>query len=214
MSPLASFLADQVASGVQRIGQIEIRSANGRAPYHLCHAGDVEIDDLERHEGPQQAREISTWSEHGDYRFLKASNNLRRGWRMKLADAEELRQALDGFYPAAVGLWRAKLRGGCAPQNLRDKLGRQTGMYRSAGNLSNEGAQRLVHETCGPARQCAKRILWQLDDTTPLEDCEAARYRGIAAEVPEKQAIPLLCREACNHFVAECRKTAKNEANR
>jgi hypothetical protein len=25
------------------------------------------------------------------------------------------------------------------------------------------------------------------------------------------EAIPLLCREACNHFVAECRKAAKAE---
>jgi hypothetical protein len=44
-----------------------------------------------------------------------------------------------------------------------------------------------------------------------LDDNEASRYNGIPGMVPESEAIPLLCREACNHFVAECRKAAKAE---
>lgn len=211
MSPLAKFIAEQVASGVHRIGQIEIRSENGQAPYQLCHADDVKAANLATHEGPARARELSTWGEDGDYRFSKASTNLRRGWRMMLADAEELRQALDGFYPAALGLWRAESRGENVAQDLREKLGRQTGMYKFAGKISDPGAQRLVREVCGPTHQCAKRILWQLDGETPLEDSEASRYRGIVGELPEDEAIPLLCREACNHFVAECRKVSKRE---
>jgi len=211
MSPLATFIAEQVASGVRRIGQIEIRSDNGAAPYRLCHADDVDATGLETCEGPARARELSTWGEDGEYRFAKACTNLRRGWLMILADAEELRAAIDGFYPAALGLWRAESQGQSTVQNLRDKLDRQTGMYKFARNVSDDGAQRLVREICGPAHQCAKRILWQLDEQTPLEDSEASRYRGIPGDIPTQEAIPLLCREACNHFVAECRKVSKQE---
>ena len=84
-------------------------------------------------------------------------------------------------------------------------------MYRFARNISDSGAQELVRTVCGPAHQCAKRILWQIDAATPLEDSEASRFNGIPGNVPENEAIPLLCREACNHFVAECRRVAKVE---
>ena len=96
-------------------------------------------------------------------------------------------------------------------QNLRDKLNRQTGMYRFARSISDDGAQELVRKVCGPAHQCAKKILWKIDDATPLSDSEASRFNGIPGVLPENEAIPLLCREACNHFVAECRKRAKAE---
>jgi sirohydrochlorin cobaltochelatase len=96
-------------------------------------------------------------------------------------------------------------------QTLRDKLNRQTGMYRFARSISNEGAQKLVQRVCGPAHQCAKKILWQIDADTPLEESEASRFNGIGSGLAEPHAIPLLCREACNHFVAECRKESKKE---
>jgi hypothetical protein len=84
-------------------------------------------------------------------------------------------------------------------------------MYRFARTISDAGANALVEKVCGPAHQCARRILWRLDADTPLADNEASRYNGIPGGTPENQAIPLLCREACNHFVAECRKAAKAE---
>jgi len=128
---------------------------------------------------------------------------------MVLADAEELRQALDQFYPAGVGLLLAQRNGTLETENLRDKLGRQSGMFRIARNISDAAAQRLVREVCGPAHRCAKRILWQIDANTPMEESEASRYDGIPDGVPETAAIPLICREACNHFVGECRRVAK-----
>lgn len=39
-----------------------------------------------------------------------------------------------------------------------------------------------------------------------------ARYNGIPGSLPESEALPLLCREACNHFVSECRKLSKTES--
>jgi hypothetical protein len=216
---LSSELQQWLQSGIHRLGEIEIRADVSDCPIVICHAQDADklaspgFGGLMLHEGPAAARAISTHDEEGGYRFAKAQTNLKRGWVMVLRNAEELLQALDQFYPAAVGLAAALRNGTLEVEQLRDKLQRQTGMYRYARNISDQGAQRLVRDVCGPAHQCAKRILWQLDAATPLDDSEASRFNGIPGNVPETQAIPLLCREACNHFVAECRKVSKTESD-
>jgi hypothetical protein len=215
--PLAHDLHLRLESGIHRIGEVEILSNLHGHEFVLCHHQDLgsaraeQFGGLDTLHGPDAGREISTWSESGEYRFGKAMTNLRRGWVITLESAEQLRQALDLIYPAAVGLDIAHRRGTLHIEHLRDKLNRQTGMYRFARGISDAGAQALVRSVCGPAHNCARRILWQLDPDTPLDDSEASRYEGIPGGLPENQAIPLLCREACNHFVAECRKAAKAE---
>ncbi len=214
---VAQKLQDLIQSGIHRIGEIEIQSNTGNPRYRLFHHADSDLiaqpshGGLELHEGPDDAREISTYAEDGTYRFTKGQVNLKRGWLMTLADEEELRLALDQFYPACVGLFIAGKDGILEIETLREKLNRQTGMYRFARTVSDAGAQKLVQEVCGPAHQCAKKILWKIDPETPLDDSEASRFNGIPGDIPETEAIPLLCREACNHFVAECRKVAKAE---
>jgi sirohydrochlorin cobaltochelatase len=214
---IANQLRNLIQSGVHRMGQLEIQTTAPNNHYILCHHEDVafsaqpDFGGLELHEGPADARDLSTYAEDGTYRFTKGQTNLMRGWVMTLADENELRLALDQFYPACLGLFLAEKNGILEVENLRDKLNRQTGMYRFARSISDAGAQRLVQEVCGPAHQCAKKILWKLDPETPLDDSEASRFNGIPTPGPENEAIPLLCREACNHFVAECRKTAKAE---
>lgn len=215
---LAERLSQAIAGGVRRIGQISIRPDLAGAAYALCHIEDEASDPdlLEVHNGSAAARDISTWAEDGHYRFTKGELSLKRGWLLRLSSTDELKQALDLFYPAAVGLWLASQDGHLEIEHLRDKLNRQTGMYRFARNLSDAGAQRLVREVCGPGNCCVKKILWQIDPVTPLEDSEASRFDGVVGESDRPAAIPLLCREACNHFVAEARKASKaeNEAKR
>lgn len=214
---IAKKLRAFIEAGHHRIGQVEIIRDHACAAYVLCHHQDLEtarspdLTGLTVHQGPDAARDISTYAEDGSYRFAKAGLNLKRGWALKLDDDEQLRQALDLLYPAAVALYRAQLDGTLRVQHMRDKLGRQTGMYKFAGNISDAGAQDLIQRLCGPGHQCAKRILWQLDEHTPLADSEASRFRGICGDIDESEAIPLLCREACNHFVAEARKVSKKE---
>jgi sirohydrochlorin cobaltochelatase len=214
---IALKLQNLIESGIHRIGEIEIQTNVSGDCFILCHWQDSGclreegFGGLEVHEDPCAARDISTYAEDGTYRFTKGQVNLKRGWVMRLRSAEDLRLALDHFYPCAVGLHMARSEGTLEVENLRDKLNRQTGMYRYARTISDAGAQQLVQEVCGPAHNCAKRILWKIDSETPLDDNEASRYNGIPGMVPESEAIPLLCREACNHFVAECRKAAKAE---
>jgi sirohydrochlorin cobaltochelatase len=195
------------------MGQIEIQSNVSGSGYILCHLGDTAADPsgLTVYHGPAAARDLSTYAEDGTYRFTKGQINLKRGWVMFLESEEALRQALDQFYPACLNLFLAQKGGILEIETLRDKLNRQTGMYRFARSISDAGAQKLVTEVCGPAHQCAKKILWQIDPQTPLDDTEASRFNGIPGDLPAAEAIPLLCREACNHFVAECRKAAKAE---
>ena len=214
---IATELQHLVDSGIHQIGQLEIQSDISNECFTIFHIDDLDLSripgtpGLEVFEGPAAARAISTYAPAGTYRCAKGQINLRRGWIMRLANAEELRQALDHFYPAGLGLFLAKRKGTLEIENLRDKLNRQTGMYRFARNVSEEGAQALVQSVCGPAHQCAKKILWQIDGTTPLVPSEASLYNGIPGEAPESEAIPLLCREACNPFVADCRRVAKRE---
>lgn len=214
---IAAQLQNAIRKGIHRMGEIEIQTNVSNFPYALSHwqdAGRVSAADfggLAIHEGPDAAREVSTYAEDGTYRFTKGQVNLKHGWVILLGDEEELRQALDLFYPACLGLFLAHENDSLEVEFLRDKLNRQTGMYRFARNISDAGAQELVRKVCGPAHQCAKRILWKIDEQTPLEDSEASRFNGIPGDLPENEAIPLLCREACNHFVAECRRVAKSE---
>jgi sirohydrochlorin cobaltochelatase len=214
---IAFKLRDLIRSGVHRIGELEIQTDVYGFPYAICHhldwplCSEPAFGGMEVHEGPAHARDLSTYAEDGSYRFTKGQTNLKRGWVMVFEDEEDLRQALDQFYPAAVGLFLAEQGGNLEVEALREKLNRQTGMYRFARTISDAGAQKLVQQVCGPAHACAKKILWQIDAATPLEDSEASRFNGIPGGLPENEAIPLLCREACNHFVAECRKAAKAE---
>ncbi|MEN9975281.1 MAG: hypothetical protein RLZZ282_1287 [Verrucomicrobiota bacterium] len=215
---LTADLESLVKSGVHRMGELEFQPNDSASAYHLCHWRDSEylavpeFGGLVRHDGPKSARDLSIETADGHYRFSKGERNLKRGWVMVLANTDQLRQALDQFYPAGVGLYLAQRRGTLETQNLRDKLERQSGMYRSARHISDAGAQQLVEKFCGPTHRCAKRILWQLDARTPLLKTVASQFLGMPEDTPDGVAIPLLCREACNQMVAECCRVAKAEA--
>ena len=203
-------LQQAIEEGTRQIGQVIILTDVRDSPYALCHIDDREdLTNLETHHTPDVARDISTWADDGHYRFTKGELSLKRGWLILLPDIASVRRAIDLFYPASLGLWVAEKNGDVAIEHLRDKLNRQTGMYKFARNISDEGAQKLVQQVCGPANCCVKNILWQIDENTPLEDSEASRFDGtLNTGTP---AIPMHCREACNHFVSECRKASKAE---
>lgn len=204
---LTKILSDALDSGINQIGQLRIL----RDPIRLHHIDDHDLESLKIHTDPEDAREIGLYSPEGEYRFTKGELSLPTGWIFHLESLADLRRAIDLFYPASLGLWKAWKNDEIRVQNLRDKLNRQTGMYRHSRNVSDQGAQELVQCLCGPANKCVKKILWQIDDEIPLADSEASRFNGIVGEADESTAIPMVCQEACNFFVAEARKKSKAE---
>ncbi|MCF7674837.1 MAG: hypothetical protein K9N23_11605 [Akkermansiaceae bacterium] len=212
-----SDLLQAIKNGRHRIGEIEFRANNSNDRFVICHHADTERSQapdhggLEIHHGPEDSRRLSLYAEDGSYRFLKAQRNLRSGWLMLLESPADLKLALDQFYPAALGLWLAHRRETLEIEHLRQKLDRQSGMYRRAKMLTDEQAQSLVPATCAAAPGCARRILWQISPDQPLAAGPASSATGIADRVPPDEAIPLLCAAPCNHFIAECLATAKKQ---
>jgi len=200
-------LTDALNRGMSQIGQLRIL----QNPLRLHHLDDSDLEALEIHTDPDDAREISLYSDDGNYRFTKGELSLKRGWLFQLENIEDLQRTIDLFYPASLGLWQAHQSGTIRIQNLREKLNRQSGMYRHARNVSDQGTQELVQSLCGPSNKCVKKILWSIDKHLPLEDSEASRFNGIVGEADESTAIPMVCQEACNFFVAEARKKSKAE---
>ena len=184
-------------SGRSGIGEIFISKTDGG--YTLCHAADRDRADLSPYQGAVEAREIARYDDAGKFRPLHSAPTLKRGWELKLSSLDELRLALDFFYPAAIGSASALEKGSLSATPLRELLGRQTGMYRFTNTISDDHAFSMVAKTCA-SKKCLRRILWSLTPEQPLPTDESKAQTG---------AIPLLCLEACPHIVSAARKVAK-----
>ena len=170
-------------------GQVLVRPA---APgYSLSHIEDAGTADLELYEDPQAAREIAKLTEGGEYRPLKSSPNLRRGWEIWVSDARELAVAMNYLYPAGVVHWHLHREGRLEITGFRENAARQSGIYKRIQRLSDRGVQDAARACCEDA-VCLKRTLWDVDDETPLE-----MDRG-GGEIP--------CPEPCSVFVSFARR--------
>lgn len=214
MPDLDQFLSQALDKGFRAIGQVAIlRPYAERGVFAaLCHKDDADTaaanpESLARHHGPDAARIIALEDDHGEYRPLRSAPNLRHGWLLTVESIQDLRLALDFLYPAALGMWRAYREGSLQTQDFRDKLARQTGMYRSANRISNTRARQMLRRLCDPATGCLKKILWKIDPDTPLAVLSPEKFLVMDSGTE----CPLLCQEACNIAVSEARKEARNE---
>lgn len=171
-------------------GQVLIRSGSGGG-YRLRHVDDADASDLTFHEDPRAAREVSKLTESGEYRPLKSSPNLRRGWEIRVKDARELMVAMNYLYPAGVVHWHLRREGKLEVTSYRQNAARQSGIYKRVQRLSDEGVQDAARACCEDA-VCLKRTLWDVDEETPL-----AMERG-RGEIP--------CPEPCSIFVSFARR--------
>jgi sirohydrochlorin cobaltochelatase len=195
-----------VAGGGRLIGEVAIEL--GVEGYRLTHVEDRGRSDLDSYRSPIDARALVRYDAAGEYRPLKSAPGLRRGWELILVGVEGLREALDYFYPAAVGTWFANEETELIAPPLRAVLGRQTGMYRFANNVSDERAQALVGSACASRGGCLKRVCWDLADGQPLTGLPAGELGRAPLTDGE---MPLLCVEACNWLVAKARKVSASE---
>ena len=217
------------------LGQILVQESGGN--FVLSHRDDDTRNPSETFRNAEEAIEIAKYNDAGNYRPLKTAPNLRHGWRMELRTQEELKRALDHFYPGRVAIFAAWQRGQLRTTSLRETLDRQSGMYRIAANISDAQIDDLVAHFCRSNGGCLRTILWKRDQRgaiastklpkqkfdpasdqvqTPSEPGASAFARAPAsAEAPAGRptptTIPLLCQEPCNLLVAACRKVVKRE---
>ena len=202
-------LAEWIAQGARRIGQIHVQTLPAGG-YELRHHADFSLSEthLAAHSDAQAARHLSLYDEAEEYRPLKSAPTLRRGWRLTVRDAAQLRLALDHFYPALTALWLSHLEGKLPPVALRETLNRQTGMYAASKRLQDAEGQELVAAACADSK-CLKRVLWPFAPDQPLEHLDASKTSPPPAPDGAFEEIPLLCQEACNILVAACREVVK-----
>src|SRR5881296_3484523 len=207
------------------VGQIVVQKSDGC--FVLLHRDDEALDHLQVFRSAEDAIEIAKCDDAGNYRPLKTAPNLRHGWRLELDTLEELRCALDYFYPGRLAVFAAWKRDQLQTTPLRETLDRQSGMYRVAAKISDSQIDDLVADFCRSNGGCLRTILWKRDadgaiasTKLPKDKFDPARDQATAANPPGSATpataaipatVPLLCQEACNLLVAECRKVVKGE---
>jgi len=203
MSYLSQAFTEWMVGGGREIGEIHIEPVE--SGFVLSHRDDVSRTDVIAFSGAEAARDLAHFGEDGKFRPLKTAPNLRRGWKLHLADFGELRRALDYFYPAMLGVWLSQRRGRLVAVSLRDTLARQTGMYAVTKKITDAQAQTMIGSFCRTEGGCLKRILWPLAPGVPVTSLPPEKFQ---AEAPA-DTLPLLCHEACNLLVAQARQVVK-----
>jgi sirohydrochlorin cobaltochelatase len=211
-------------------GQIVVQKSDGC--FVLLHRDDETMDQVQTFRDAEDAIEIAKYDDAANYRPLKTAPNLRHGWRLELDTLEQLRRALDYFYPGRLAVFAAWKKGKLQTTPLRETLDRQSGMYRVAAKISDSQVDDLVADFCRSNGGCLRTILWKRDArgtvaSTKLpkekfnpefDQVEASAQAGSSASAkatadrPTPATVPLLCQEACNLLIAECRKVVKGES--
>lgn len=196
--PIEKLVSEWLANGHGRLGQVAIRRSD--EGWEMVHVSDAEkpAGALTAHQGPFAALEISKYNEAGAFRALKGAFDLAPGWVLRLHDLAEVREALDAFYPAALGLWAAHLGGRVRTASLRETLQRQTGIYRITQTLTDAGARNIVENRCWST--CLRVRLWDIDEIPASAHPDTPH--GV---------LPFLCPEACNLLVSDAREEALAE---
>lgn len=210
--PLEKALA-AVLSDKSHFGQLFIQRTN-IGGFVLCHRDDENGAPTQIFRKPEDALEIARHDDTGKYRPLKTAPNLRHGWRLELVDLGGLRRALDYFYPGRLATLAAWTENRLSTTPLRDTLDRQSGMYRVAAKISDEQIDDVVAKFCRSDGGCLRTILWKCDKTaaSPSTKLPPAKFDPTHDQTGRgENTIPLLCQEACNLLVNECRKAVKGE---
>jgi sirohydrochlorin cobaltochelatase len=214
-----------LARGSCCVGEIAIWPSGGGG-FVLSHRDDQERQGLQIFREAGAAMEIAKLDNSGNYRPLKTAPNLRHGWRLEVTTLEKLQCALDYFYPGRLAVFTAWKAERLKTTALRETLDRQSGMYRVAAKISDDQINNVVGDFCRSDGGCLRTILWKRDTSSAVAslrlppakfdpDHDQAQELGGPRSVPKDfgaaTVIPLLCQEACNLLVAECRKIVKME---
>src|SRR5438067_10602560 len=94
-------LARFIREGYKALGELEfVETAAGYRLYHWADRNS--LDEARIYHSAEDARQIAKYDSAGVYRPLKGAPNLPRGWLLELATIDDLKRALDYFYPSAI----------------------------------------------------------------------------------------------------------------
>lgn len=199
----AASLSRHLDAGPLRIGQAVLWGGEGKG-YGLCHEADWGLADelLERLNEPEDVREWARFAADGSYRVLKGARDLRRGWRLIVSTLDDLVLALDALYPALLGQWLAGEQGRLRVVPFRQTLERQTGRFRSARRITEEGVARIVQARCHSL--CLREVLWP----------EGRERDGASRAGGEGMGLVWGCCEACHLLLEDARREALQEGEK
>ncbi|MEM9400319.1 MAG: DR2241 family protein [Verrucomicrobiota bacterium] len=180
--------------GPWKLGQVLVRK-NSDDLFDLCHIDDAGAEGLKETTDRYKVRHWVKMDSDGNYRPLKSEKNLQAGWKLMQLNLKDLMFCLDVIYPTAVANWLYKYANKLRVTPFSETASRQTGMYKVVSTQLTDELQNHVEENLC-AKRCLKLRLWS--------------NSGLEEKFKDSE-IPLLCPEACNIFVAECRKAIKSK---
>jgi hypothetical protein len=182
------FLKNELAQtpAPRRIGEVSIGS-----DLTLCHRDDLDHIDSLREVSLESLTELVKTTPTGEFRPLRSSPDLSRGWKISSPDFMTLVEALRILYPGAIAHWSNWSQNTIRITPYQETAERQTGMYHCTRLLNAEQLSTLTQKVC--ALGCLKKRLWEPTDSL----------------LPSPGEIPLLCPEACNFLVAKAREVVK-----
>jgi hypothetical protein len=207
-------LRRSLLAGPLNIGEIQLRRYSDTL-FIMRHWRDASLagpatKSLRIYSDPRVARELARYDDQKCYRPLKGAPTLPAGWELRLDSIAAVNLALDFFYPGALASWLAWKEDRVKPTDLKATLSRQTGMYRVAGKLANAEANDLAGSFCRSDGGCLRTILWTVEGNRPEGRLPVTKFDPNYDQLGQgRPAIPFLCIEACNLFVAEARKIVK-----
>ncbi len=189
-------------TGVTRTwGQLALTvslSDGGERRYEVRHVDDREADDadLTTYDDPAAIRDLSRFTDDGEYRPLKTAPTLPSGWSFAARDGDDLYRTVEHVYPATVANWHREREGDLDVTHFEEAAARQTGIYAEVEELDRNALERAA-EACCVDSQCLKRRAW---DASEGDELDAPRGDG---------KFP--CREPCSLFVAGAREFLRLE---
>ncbi|HXO97207.1 MAG TPA: DR2241 family protein [Chthoniobacterales bacterium] len=204
-----------LAIGSLNLGEINARRITDTS-FIVRHRQDAEPREgppLRIYTEPAAARDLARFDREGRFRPLKGAPTLPAGWELRLDSIDSLKLAIDYFYPGALASWFAREDRRINPVDLRTTLNRQTGMYRVTQKLTNAEADELAGRFCRSDGGCLRTILWTIAGKRPDGNLPETKFAISDDQLgKDNPALPFLCLEACNLFVAEARETVKQRS--
>ena len=169
-------------------GQLMIQPT-AKKGWILCHMDDINQKRLKKSPSAYISEQLSRYDEQQCFRPSKAAPTLQRGWRLELANDDQLCHTVDAFYPAAVVAWYDEKMSQLNPTPFFETAVRQSGRYRMVRQINSKQARCAIRAQCAG---CLKRITWNLSTSEALG---LPRGNG---QIP--------CREACGLLIDKARQ--------